>query len=467
MIPDTKNLRPFLYVLLFVGLPVLQGFSSGVTPAGGRLRESVSFSRVTFPHGGNKNGIAFQTTKTEGSPAVTKKNEIISPLSVGEGEREGEEDSIERLAQDIATVLLKLRPDYYDSTIPKMYHQRRSFTNTWTVTMWKRHRSRMRYIHYLTSFPTSRILRRIFPQLSVLIIWSMFATRLSNRLTASGAFSLTPLSLVSTFVAALLTLRSNQALSRLNEGRNVLGQMVLYTRDLSQLIASNIYPTDPALGLKAIRHVALFSWLLKGFLRGKEVNGSDEDIIRAMLPSLQPGLENTVSPDAAYILQRGRKRPVAVITRLRQIFTHMHRKNQLTTSEASRLDTAVQQLNNCIMVTERIQASPIPPVYTAHGSRLLMLYLGTLPFALRGTNLLNDFGTVAATAAIGFAMLGLDEISHLTEEPFRLMPLYHLSKNCMKDCGDALVCQPPPLFGEDSNPGKPYSRPPYWSDNVQ
>jgi predicted membrane chloride channel (bestrophin family) len=461
MIPDTKKLRTLL-VLLFVGLPVIQGFSSSVTPAGGRLRESVSFSRVIFSHLGNTNDIAFQAVTTDGSPEATKKNDIISPLSVGE-----EEDSIERLAQDIATVLLKLRPDYYDAAIPKMYHQYRSFVNTWTVNMWKSHRSRMRFIRYLTSFPRSRILRRISPQLSVLILWSMFATRLSNRVIASGVFSLTPLSLVSTFVAALLTLRSNQSLSRLNEGRVALSQMILYTRDLSQLIASNIYPTNPALGLKAIRHVALFSWLLKGFLRGPAVNGSDQDIICTMLPSFRPE-QNTVSPDAAYILQRERKRPVAIVTRLRQIFAHLHRNNQLTTSEASRLDSAVQKLNNCIMVTERIQASPIPPVYTAHACRLLILYLATLPFALRGTNLLNDFGTVVATATIGFAMLGLDEISHLTEEPFRLMPLYHLSKNSMKDCGDALVCQPPPLFeDDDSNPGKPYSRPPYWSEIVE
>ena len=62
---------------------------------------------------------------------------------------------------------------------------------------------------------------------------------------------------------------------------------------------------------------------------------------------------------------------------------------------------------------------------------------------------MNGIGTIITTMAVGYAMLGLDEISHLVEEPFRLMPLWHLSKNSMIDCGDALVCQPPPLFSPE------------------
>lgn len=58
---------------------------------------------------------------------------------------------------------------------------------------------------------------------------------------------------------------------------------------------------------------------------------------------------------------------------------------------------------------------------------------------------MNNLGTILTTTVVGYAMLGLDEISFLLEEPFRLMPLYHLSKNSMKDCADAFVNMPPPL----------------------
>ena len=400
-------------------------------------------------------------------------NGDLLSVSVGDGppqkqqlrqqQQQKEEDSIERYAQDITTVLTKLRSSEYDPAIPRSFHRTKlpSFTRTWSLDDWNVHKSRSRYVTYLRAFPTSRLLHRIAPQMLVVLIWSIAASWMCSRevrVLKRAVLPLSPLSLVSTFVAALLTLRSNQGLSRLNEGRQAFGKVVLYTREMALMIAATIYPKDKALGLLAARHVAIFPWLMKGFLRGDKVNGSDQDLIQTMLPSRINGdggssindQDNILSPDAAYVLQQ-RKKPVAVVTRLRQIFAHMHSTNQLTTSEASRLDSTVQHLDHCIMVTERIQASPIPPLYTAHTGRLLMFYLFFLPLALRGSNMLNTVGTVITSAVVGYAMLGLDEISHLTEEPFRLMPLWHLSKNSMQDCGDAIVCRPPALYYEDDN----------------
>jgi predicted membrane chloride channel (bestrophin family) len=373
-------------------------------------------------------------------------------------------DSIEDFARDVAIVLKTLRSEERDPSIPRTFRIARmpSFTSTWSFEDWKKHTSRKRYLYYFTNIPTSFLLRRLAPSMAILLLWSCFASWAFSHEVAMvqrAVLSLTPLSLVSTFVAALLTLRSNQGLDRLNAGRLALGKVVLYTRDMAQMTAAHVYPRDPYLGLKLARHVAIFSWLLKGFLRGPQVNGSDEDIIRTMLDPI----------DADYVLKQ-RKKPVAIVTRLHQVFSHMIREGQLTTSEASRLDHTVQQLNHCIMVAERIQASPIPPLYTAHTGRLLMFYLIFFPLSLRGSNVMNAAGTIITTMAVGYAMLGLDEISHLVEEPFRLMPLWHLSKNSMIDCADAFVCQPPPLF-KDSHPARfnqsnvertAQERPQYW-----
>jgi putative membrane protein len=390
----------------------------------------------------------FTTPASVGTNSVSSHYSDINS-NITSARNVSEPDSIEAYALDIAIVLKKLRPQGTDPSIPTIFRASRcvpSMTTTWSFDDWKIHTSRWRYLNYIRTFPTSRLFRRIAPQLGILFVWSCVASWACARevpMMTRAVLSLTPLSLVSTFVAALLTLRSNQGLSRLNEGRLALGQVVLYTRDMAQMIASYIYPKDPAIGLKSARHIAIFSWLLKEFLRGKEVNGSDDDLIYTMLDPV----------DANYVLQQ-RKKPVAVVTRLRQVFSHMIRKGQLTTSEASRLDHTVQQLNYCIMVTERIQASPIPPLYTAHTGRLLIFYLFFLPLSLRGSNIMNGIGTVITTMAVGFAMLGLDEISHLVEEPFRLMPLWHLSKNSMMDCADALVCQPPPLFYDEGEKSK-------------
>jgi predicted membrane chloride channel (bestrophin family) len=150
---------------------------------------------------------------------------------------------------------------------------------------------------------------------------------------------MTSLSLVSGFVASLLALRSNQGLSRLMEARMAFGKVVLYTRDMSSLVANFVYPKNPALGLKLARHLACYSWLLKNFLRGREVSGDDQDLIRTML-----------SPaDADYVL-RQRKMPVAVVMRLRQALAQMTATHQLSTAEEIAIDHTIQSMGKFVYV---------------------------------------------------------------------------------------------------------------------
>lgn len=58
-------------------------------------------------------------------------------------------------------------------------------------------------------------------------------------------------------------------------------------------------------------------------------------------------------------------------------------------------------------------------------------------------------------------MLGLDEMSHMFEQPFKFMPLYHLSKVSMVDVADAF-CRRPPDLDTTTVPAKLH-RPLYWS----
>ena len=119
---------------------------------------------------------------------------------------------------------------------------------------WNRHISRWRYIRYLGDLPLkSRLLKRCFPQMTLLILWSCVAVFLSSRdqFVAKLHIGLTPMSLVSTFVAGLLTLRGNQGISRLQEARKVIGEVSLHTREMAQLIGAGVYPKHQALGLLA------------------------------------------------------------------------------------------------------------------------------------------------------------------------------------------------------------------------
>lgn len=314
-------------------------------------------------------------------------------------------DSLDQFEQDLTIVLKDLRMEDIDPSLPEMFRAKKGrmppFTKSWSLEDWSKHTSRKRYISYVRFFFSSRLLRRTSPILAILMGWSTIVV-----ITKPPVMPLTPLSLMSTFVAALLTLRSNQGLARLADCRLAFAEAVLYTRDMAQLISYSIYPKDNELGLQLARHVAIFCWLLKGLVRDPVINGTDEDILRTMLSK----------NDADYVMAQ-RKKPVAVVNRLRQVFSTA----RLNTAERLSLDHMTTSLNYCVMTTERILASPIPPLYTAHTGRLLLCYLFFLPLALR--QCLSSVGTVFATAAVGYTMLGLDEISHLLENPFRLMPL--------------------------------------------
>lgn len=165
---------------------------------------------------------------------------------------------------------------------------------------------------------------------------------------------------------------------------------------------------------------------------------SPKDVVSAMLPA---------ASDSSFIFNYHRKAPAAILMRLRQIFEKLNNENKLRDEVTRQLLETTFKLNEALMITERIRASPICPLYTSHTTRLLVFYLFWLPIALYGT-LQNGVAAFLVTISVGYAMLGLDEISHVLELPFKLMPLYQLSKNSMMDSADAILWIPPPL-GKD------------------
>lgn len=368
-------------------------------------------------------------------------------------------DSLEKFSKDIKYVLHELRGSAVDPTIPKLFRneKRLSYANTWTLEDWEKHYSRKRYIRYILNFPKSRLLQRIAPQMMALTIWAFCSVWIEDKLLKRRTIPLTALGIVSSFVAFLLTMRSNMGLSRLDEGRKAWNKVVLQSREMAHLISAFIYPHDKQLALMLGRHVACFGWLLKSQLRF--VSEEDiADIVNAMLPNKE---------QAQYILQH-RQKPIAVVMRIRQVIHHLGQRGILTTAEEMALDHTAHNLNDVIASTGRIRASPIPVLYTSHTTRLLTFYLCFLPPALHWSGL-DVMVTMLVTWAVGFAMLGLDELSHLCEQPFRLMPMYQISKRSMMAVADAFTCRPPPIVdGEDEDDEKHINHKvltSYWNKN--
>lgn len=241
---------------------------------------------------------------------------------------------------------------------------------------------------------------------------------------------LASLSLVSTFIALLITIRSNQSLGRLAEARELWGRLFITTRDTAQMLVTYVYPKDKKLGLKAARHLSLMAWLLKDRLR----DTNRKDIIEAMLSG-----ESEV--DVIYLTSQ-LKKPAAAIARIRQVVADLAARNVLPYAPHQQLEQNLNEMNYILGMCERLRGSPIPPVYTTHTSRLLAFYLIFLPLALHGSRM-TKLVSILVTTTVSYAMLGLDEISHILEQPFGLMPLHQLSRNIMSDIADAFVCQPP------------------------
>ncbi len=355
---------------------------------------------------------------------------------------ENDADSLLKFSADVQHILHDLRAMEFDPCIPKhlMGHLRSSlsYSKTWTLDDWEFHNSRKRYFRYLKNISHSRLMRRIMPQQLVLLVWTILSVYLEDQFlsTYKPKIPLSALGTISTFVGFLLTLRSNQALSRLMEARTLWSKVILNTREMSSLIASFIYPVDKQLALLLGRHVALFGWLLKSQLRFTKKDDVVE-LVRAMLPRR----------DADYLLSQ-RQKSVAVITRIRQVLAHLGKAHKLTTAEEIALDHTAHALSEAITSTGRIRASPIPTLYTSHTSRLLVFYLFCLPPALHLSGL-DGVMTTVLTMVVGFAMFGLDEISHLFEQPFRVIPMYQMSKRRMAAVADSFCCRPPALDGEE------------------
>ncbi|KAL3941133.1 MAG: hypothetical protein SGBAC_004472 [Bacillariaceae sp.] len=370
------------------------------------------------------------------------------------------EDSVEQFAADIHKVLVHLRGEQYDPTVDSAFHKakRPTFAVTWNHEMWDDHTSRWRFVSSIIHWHHSALAKRIAPQMCILMIWtSMGIGIVKSRATPLSQIDLpmTSLSLLSGFVASLLALRCNQGLERMLEARQAFGKVVFYARDLASVIRHEIYPLAPRTGLKLARHLSIFAWLLKNFLRGSRANGSDEDLIRTMLPC---------QADADYVLVQ-RKKPVAITSRLRQSMHFLCNHCNISVADELGIDMSIQYLEESIMLTERIVASPIPPLFTSHASRLLTFYLFFLPLALQGSGSLTPVGTFVTVLAVGYAMLGLDEISYLMEQPFKLSPLYHLCKKAMRDVADQF-CLNIPSFIESESEGYIPIPPPYWTNDI-
>ena len=198
-------------------------------------------------------------------------------------------------------------------------------------------------------------------------LWACLAHALRVRYFPNFVAPLAPLTLISSAVALLLTLRMNLSLLRLQESRLAWQRLVLHSREPAGLAA----PYGAAAPAEAIcRHLAVLGWCLKASLRAGE---DASDVVTTML-----------SENAAEAVLPTRKRSVALLRGAHKIVAEEVAAGRLDTNAHLSLLTQLHNLNAQISICERLLASPVAPTITRHTSRVLLSWCDAASARWRG-----------------------------------------------------------------------------------
>lgn len=111
----------------------------------------------------------------------------------------------------------------------------------------------------------------------------------------------------------------------------------------------------------------------------------------------------------------------------------------------------ITSLHTALGGCERILRTPIPPTYTRHVTRALVMWLCGVFFTLQDVHLsfVNQVLLVVAKFGISYTMLGIDELATQIEQPFQFLPLWGtchtIQQTTLEICGSEMPVPPLPL----------------------
>ena len=155
-------------------------------------------------------------------------------------------DALEKLQNDFAR-LKQIRPadPAADTSAPvAIISAGSSYTRLWTPNTWKMHSRppHWRYFRHAVRWMYSTTARKVFPTVVIATLWAGLVSAVAHGCANIGAFIPSAgSSAVLTYLAAplglLLTLRTNQSMSRLLEARQAWGRLTLHARSLASVAA--------------------------------------------------------------------------------------------------------------------------------------------------------------------------------------------------------------------------------------
>ena len=294
-----------------------------------------------------------------------------------------------------------------------------TFTKSWDFDDWERHQkmSAIRYSRHLLSWFRSPTAANILPTIVIVACWTVLLFRVVNRKAinmSSTKFAMT-LGFIQAPILLMLTLKTNRALDRMLETRKAWGVLSKATRTFTNLNMVYLFKFEPEITLLIVRYLAFFGWSLKATYRKDE---DDTEMIQTLFEHYPDEKE--------YLLSSPTKRPVAIVTRIRYLLSLLSGSSTPPTI-LLRMEELIYDIETTIGICARVFVSPVPPTYTRHTSRVLLLYMFLMPAALIGTGVALVPAVLTACFA-SYVLVGIDEIGNEIEYPFNLLPMFSMSK---------------------------------------
>jgi putative membrane protein len=243
------------------------------------------------------------------------------------------------------------------------------------------------------------VLQRVAPRVLLVSAWAALVAWFTNAI-ASVEIPTTAHALVGVALGLLLVFRTNASYDRFWEGRRQWGSLINASRNLARGAAALV--RDDPLRSGAIRNwtTAFAHALMQRLRNGGGLGQAAEQV---------PAQEAKAAADSG-------NAPLACAARISLAIADARRGGALTDYEQMLMDSQVAALVDVGGACDRIHKTPLPFAYVIHLRTALILYCGSLPFAL-----VRDFssvGEVVVTTLVSFVLLGIEEIGVEIEDPF-------------------------------------------------
>ncbi len=241
------------------------------------------------------------------------------------------------------------------------------------------------------------MVREIAYRLLVCTLTAVFAS-VAYHYHTDVAISDKPHALIGPALGLLLVFRTNSANDRFWEGRRLWGGIVNSSRNL-QRKATMLLATEPALVAQLTEWTVAFAWTTRHRL-------VDES-------ALGPTCELAAEAQAQALAVA--HPPLFCATQLTAVVGRAHAQQLVSDIQQQMLDAEINALVDHLGGCERIEQTPLPFAYAVHLRRSLVLYCGSLPFAL--VSLFHEW-TALVSLIVSYILIGIEEIGTEIEGPF-------------------------------------------------